>query len=121
LRADLFKKIVDSLPDEEQSEHKHILDVVEDIFEYFEFLSVYSLEADTDSVDTDCDGLDEAILHGVLKAQRRIASDEGRDERSHMTSRLKMALVYERVDVAKKFVFNDEKIWDVSEVDKLKI
>jgi hypothetical protein len=97
------------MPEEVDEEHEKALKNIESMFEYADYLSVFSLD---DTMD-EYDGLDEAILLGILKAQKRTSAFERWDERSVLTSQLKMALIWDRIDVANKFIFSEDKLCDV--------
>jgi hypothetical protein len=110
-KNDLAQKIRNSMPEELDEEHRKVLRNIELMFEeYAKYLSVFAME---DTLD-EYDGLDEAILFGILKAQKRTSAVEKWDEKSVLTTQLKMALIWDRIDVANRFIFSEDKLWEVN-------
>ncbi len=109
MRNELLEKINESIPEKPREEHERVLAIIENIFEYIDYLSVFSVDG-TDEMD----GLDDAILNGILKAQKKKSEEEkGADSKVLVTNQLKFALTWNRIDVANKFIFSEEKLWEV--------
>ena len=85
---------------------KNVFETIKAIFEEMEFLTIFSVES-ADQVTE----LDEAILSGILKAQKKLS--EGNEKRL-IKSQLNLALTWNRLDVAKSYIFKEDNLLDVS-------
>ena len=65
-------------------------------------------------VNRSTDEIDEAILYAILKSQKHLLKDELSEAAKQ--AQLKLAITWDRYDMAKKFILNDSEIW---ESDKL--
>ncbi len=103
-----MEKIKETIPDKPRQEHERVLTDIEKIFEYMDYLSVFSVDGGDE-----INGLDDAILYGILKAQKKKTEEEkGANLKNMITSQLKLALTWNRIDVANKFIFSDDKLWE---------
>lgn len=75
-----------------------ILKSFEEILEYQHLLTVYRLSYDELGHDIDI-----AILRSLLKAKK-----------DNFKAQLKLCLTWNRIDIAKNFIFTDDKIWNVN-------
>ena len=78
------------------------MDNINVTFRFFDLLSVYTQDKNSDY---STDEIDEAILYALLKAQKSIIKSEEIQEAKK--SQLNLALTWDRVDMAKKFIFSE--------------
>lgn len=107
LENEVLKKIELNLPDKSKEFHAEVLKTIKKMFEYQDYLNIFSVES-ADEINE----LDEAILKGILKAQRK-QSGAARDEKRAFNSQVKLALTWNRIDVADKYIFNEDKLRSV--------
>lgn len=93
LRAEISEKIVHYF----NKPPAPILKSFEEILEYPHLLSVYRLSYDELGNDIDI-----AILRSLLKAKQ-----------DKFKAQLKLCLTWNRIDIAKNFIFTDDKFWNV--------
>ena len=125
LKDEVLKMLKEALPDKN---HQELLAKIIEFFKYFDLLSVFSLDAD-DQINE----IDETILNSLLKAKRRISGPKNDNAEKSITkyflleldfktkiffkdilkAQLQLALTWDRIDVAKKFILNDNQIWEV--------
>jgi len=93
LRAEVSRQIASKFPDE--NKEKILLDM-EQIFhpENRHLITVFSLKADNNTSD-----IDEAIIDALIKAKK-----------SNFHSMTRMCLEWDRVDVARKFIFTEDNL-----------
>lgn len=118
LKRDILKKVdatIKTLSNKTEKEKedlaKKILDTIISTFNYFDLLSVYTQDRNSDY---STDEIDEAILYAILKSQKHLLKDELSEAAKQ--AQLKLAITWDRYDMAKKFILNDSEIW---ESDKL--
>lgn len=75
--------------------HSQIVDDLEEVLNYPNLLSTFRIDSNENEVDI-------AILRSLLKI-----------ENENSILQLNLALTWNRVDIAKNFIFTDEKIWKV--------
>jgi hypothetical protein len=99
-RADVRNKIAKEFPNKQPEEIDKILNYIELSLNptYAHLLSVFRSSDDNAEVDV-------AILRALLKAVRK-GSEENGSERYQ--AQLKLALAWNRIDIAKNFIFTDE-------------
>ena len=74
----------------------------EETLKYPHLLSVFRLDSN-ENQNIDNADIDIAILRALLKAKK-----------SNYKAQLKLALTWDRIDIAKNFIFTDDKTWWVS-------
>lgn len=75
-----------------------ILKYLEETLNYAHLLTVFRLDSSLSDQTTD---IDIAILHSLLKAK------------NDKFGQLKLALTWNRIDIARKFIFTEDKTWEV--------
>jgi hypothetical protein len=108
----LLGKIKESLPKKKAEDHNSVLENVEKILQYFEYLTVFSTENNPDGKTS---GLDDSIINGIIKAQNKKCEDDKKADMDTLrVEQLQLAIKWNRIDVANKYIFNDEKVWQVT-------
>ena len=74
----------------------------EETLKYPHLLSVFRLDSN-ENQNIDNADIDIAILRALLKAKK-----------SNYKAQLKLALTWDRIDIARNFIFTDDKTWWVS-------
>lgn len=94
LRKEITERIRTIWPNKPTEE---ILKHFEEVLEYSHLLTVYSLDSDEQA-----NGIDIAILRALLKAKQ-----------NNHKAQVKLALTWNRVDIAKNYIFTEDRTWNV--------
>ncbi|CAF0945028.1 unnamed protein product [Brachionus calyciflorus] len=112
LEDDIFTKCK-NIWNKKDDEIKEMVSTITEIFKInnFHLLNAFSIESTKQTNE-----MDEAILHAILKAEKsRIKKklqqkkeEEEAQEKNLLISQLKLALTWDRIDVAKKYIFEND-------------
>ncbi len=94
LRNDLSQRMENQWPG---SDTQDLLKKFEETLKYSHLLSVFRLDPNNSSND-----LDVAILKSLMKASL-----------GHLKDQLNLAISWNRSDIARDYIFTEEKIWEV--------
>jgi hypothetical protein len=90
IRAEILSKI------DKKYDGSKILEQFEETLKYSHLLTVFRLESSDQAKDVDV-----AILQALLKAKK------------DKSAQLKLALTWDRIDIAKSYIFAEDKTWEV--------
>jgi hypothetical protein len=120
-KSDILKKVSSTIKnlskktdDEKDKQAQEILDTIIATFNYYDLLSVYTQDKNSDY---STDEIDEAILFAILKSQKHLLKEEITEATKN--AQLKLAITWDRVDMAKKFILNENQLWETEQLHEL--
>ena len=106
-----IKTLSNKTEEEKKALAKKILEQIIMTFNYFDLLSVYTQDKNSDY---STDEIDEAILFAIFKSQKHSQKDKLSQETKE--AQLRLAFAWDRYDMAKKFILNDSQIWETNQL-----
>jgi hypothetical protein len=108
LYNEVYSKVRTSLKEKKKEDHDDVMKSIKDILKNMDLITVFSSDSIVD--------LDQAILFAILKAEKSklLKDKKSKDEKNTLLKQLKLALKWNRIDVAEKYIFNEDKLWEVN-------